>query len=437
MPKFEYNFVKLIPEYLKIQIPQNWTTEFLENMLTQSISYGILLHDDNPDGIPIVTSAALEKSDGIKKNLIYVSKEIEEKFKRTRLNGGEILISLVGYTGNIAVAPIWCKGFNVTRHVGVIRLKNEYFTNYFAYLLQSRPYQRKISAMTIGSAQPVINLRDLSKFIMIIPSINEQQKIASILSNVDDLISSYDSIIETTKKLKIGLMQTLLTKGIGHKKFKKVKWLFGKEIEIPEIWTIEKITNVGDEFGDSPFGSLLKSDDYTEHGVPVLQGRNIKNNRFIWEQKTFVSEEKFLSLKRNHCNVGDLVFQKIGTVGAVAIIPKLDDHDTYVLSTNMMKMSVNKTIADVNFLYYLFVSNEMQKVIQSIVRGNVQSIFNFTSLKKLKVLNPPLNEQQKIVDVLSNIDSKLNEIKSKKSNLETIKKGLMQKLLTGQIRVKV
>jgi len=92
-------------------------------MVTHSIAYGILLHDDVKNGVPIITSAGLDKPNGIKNNLIFVSKEIEEKYKRTRLNGNEILISLVGYTGNIAITPLWSKDYNVTRHVGVIRLK--------------------------------------------------------------------------------------------------------------------------------------------------------------------------------------------------------------------------------------------------------------------------------------------------------------------------
>ena len=80
-------------------------------------------------------------------------------------------------------------------------------------------------------------------FLFLLPTLPEQQKIANILSNVDNLIESTEKVITHSKKVKTGLMQKLLTRGIGHVKFKKVPWLFGKEIEIPEEW---KITTLKD-----------------------------------------------------------------------------------------------------------------------------------------------------------------------------------------------
>ena len=71
----------------------------------------------------------------------------------------------------------------------------------------------------------------------------EQTRIAAILSGVDACMESTQKVIEKTERLKRGLMQQLLTCGIGHKKFKKVKWLFGKTIEIPEEWAWEKLEN--------------------------------------------------------------------------------------------------------------------------------------------------------------------------------------------------
>jgi type I restriction enzyme, S subunit len=305
-----------------------------------------------------------------------------------------------------------------------------FFNSPFGRLSLRRLVDRTTSVAAIYFGQ----LKILKLFL---PKIQEQQRITSILSGIDNLIDSYDKAIEYSTKLKRGLMQQLFTKGIAQKKFKKVKWLFGKEIEIPEKWEIKRTVDIGKDFGDSPFGSLLKSKDYTKKGIPVLQGKNIKNNQFVWKNGIFVSKEKFDSLKRSHCNIGDLVFQKIGTIGVVAIIPKLDSHETYLLSTNMMKMSVKETIMDIKFTYYLFVADKMQKQIQSMARGNVQPIFNFTTLKKLLVVVPPISEQQKIASILNTIDSKITGLKSKKTYIESLKKELMQKLLIGQIRVKV
>ena len=385
--KSEYNVITLIPKYLKIEILKDWNIEFLENMLTQSISYGILLHDNHSEGVP----------------------------------------------------TIWCKGYNVTRHVGVIRLKNEYDTNYFAYLLQSSPYQRKIAISTIGSAQPVINLRDLSKFILIIPTIDEQQKISSIISNIDNFIESQNKIIDLTKKLKTGLMQTLLTKGIGHKKFKKVKWLFGKKLEIPEEWEIKQLSELCDNKNDivaGPFGSNLLVDDYVEKGTPILRLQNIQRNNFINKNIKFVSKHKAEELKYHSYLPGDIILAKLGDpIGKTCVVP--DNFPSGIVVADVVRIRVSNKNADKIFVEYVLNSNACKKqhIMEKI--GTTRPRVNLEQIRKLIFPCPPIKEQKDISSIFLSMDSKIIDLNHKKYCLENLKKGLMQKLLSGKIRVKV
>ncbi len=434
-----YKKVKILfRKYL--EIPEEWGFDKLGNFAesgNQGVNTAINKVNYSKSGFSLI------KSKDIQNGLDFndTDKITEQSFKEIpshqKIKVGDILYSNIGSVGtaihissNTNAAIAW--------NVFLIRPKKSIHPKFLMYYLNFYKIRQTILSSVSQTTMAFISKPTLFSLNVFCPLIMEQEKIVSILSNIDSLILDYNKNIQQTKRLKKGLMQTLLTKGINHKEFKKVKWMFGKEIEIPESWEIKKITNIGDKFGDSPFGSYLKSVDYTESGVPILQGKNIKKNKFIWKQKIFVSKEKFDSLKRNHCNVGDLIFQKIGaSIGAVAIVPKLDDTDTYLLSTNMMKMSVDKSIADVMFLYYLFTSNQMQNAIQKIAGGIAQPIFNFTSLKKFMIVNPPLKEQRKIVIILNIVDSKINALESNKSKIENLKKGLMQKLITGQIRVKV
>ncbi len=154
------------------------------------------------------------------------------------------------------------------------------------------------------------------------------------------------------------------------------------------------ITEIGAKFGDAPFGNKLKTKDYVESGIPVIQGRNIKDNRFAWNNKLYVTEEKFQSLKRSHCKVGDLVFPKIGTIGITAVMPKVEGHGVFLLSTNMMKMSVNSEIADLKYVYYYFCQPHIRDHIRATAGGSSQPIFNFTTLKNFEISLPPVNPTQ-------------------------------------------
>jgi type I restriction enzyme, S subunit len=165
-----------------------------------------------------------------------------------------------------------------------------------------------------------------------------------------------------------------------------------------------KIKEIGREFGDAPFGTALKTKDYVDQGIPVIQGRNIKNGVFEWNKAIYVSEEKFQTLKRSHCRDGDLVFPKVGTIGIAAIAPKVEGHSVFLLSTNMMKMSVDETKAEIRYVYYYFQQTHVRDLIRANAGGSSQPIFNFTSLKNFDIELPPLPTQRRIASILSTYD---------------------------------
>lgn len=208
----EFKLLTLGPRYLTEEIPKDWQTVRLDSMVSQSISYGVLIPDEDRNGIPMIRSGEIDVPGGIDRNLTRISKSLEERYRRTRLEGGEILMALVGATiGRLTIAPKSSRGYNVSRHLAVIRLKNEFLPEYYAYLLRATSVQQMIRVMTTGSAQPVVNLAELSKFILPVPTKAEQQEIASIISHVVSAISGFLNYKNGLMCLKKGLMQKLLT----------------------------------------------------------------------------------------------------------------------------------------------------------------------------------------------------------------------------------
>ncbi len=189
-------------------------------------------------------------------------------------------------------------------------------------------------------------------------------------------------------------------------------------------WPKVRIDEIGIEFGDAPFGTKLKTKDYVDEGVPVVQGRNIKNNRFEWNQHLYVTEEKFQSLKKSHCREGDLVFPKVGTIGITAIMPKVEGRDTFLLSTNMMKMSVDPTRADIEFVYHYFTQESVRASIRANAGGSSQPIFNFTTLKRFELTLPPLPVQRQIAGILSAYDELIENSYGRIKILETLARTL-------------
>lgn len=208
----KYKKFVLGPRYLSFTVPEDWSVVSLGKLAEKPITYGVVTANEMAGGYPMIRSSGLHSEKGIIQNLKYIDPADEENYKRTRLEGGEVLMALVGATiGQVGITPKFAKGFNVSRAVGVIKLTPDTVKEYFLYYLMSEQFQKKIMIMTTGSAQPVINLEQIRRFPILVPSKDEQIKIASIILEVADKLKNEQSYKSELQQLKQGLLQGLLT----------------------------------------------------------------------------------------------------------------------------------------------------------------------------------------------------------------------------------
>jgi Restriction endonuclease S subunits len=174
-----------------------------------------------------------------------------------------------------------------------------------------------------------------------------------------------------------------------------------------------------------PFGSNLISRDYTPVGVPVIRGQNMGFGRWVSGEFVFVSLQKADDLSGNIAREGDLIFTQRGTLGQVAIVPP-KPYEKYVISQSQMKLSADKSKANVMFLYYLFSSQEHQEYIrQNAIQTGVPHT-NLEHLRNTPLYLPPLSEQQKIVRILGSLDDKIELNRQMNETLETMARAIFQ-----------
>ena len=176
------------------------------------------------------------------------------------------------------------------------------------------------------------------------PEINEQQKIAEILSTADETIQKVDEEITLTEKLKKGLMQTLLTKGIGHTKFKMTE--IG---EIPEEWKIDKVSNLKESMH---YGITAKSTEQRSH-LRFLRTTDISNFNFDPNDLHYceITGTK-PDLSKYYLKQGDIIVARAGTVG-VSVLVKRDLPNT-IFGSYLIKIAFNKDLIYANFVHYYF-----------------------------------------------------------------------------------
>ena len=367
-----------------------------------------------------------------------ITKEGLDSSSAKLLPKGTILITSRATIGECAIAtkPISTnQGFQ-----SIICDDKNFNRTYIFYSIKC--HKNELLRLAYGTTFLEINKTEIKKVMLPAPSsILEQQKIASILSGVDALIESTQKIIRNTEKLKKGLMRQLLTRGINHKKFQRVKWLFGKEIEIPEEWKcviLDRLTPLNEKSSIrmGPFGSSLKKHELLGSGkIKTLWIENIVTDKFVWKYQKFITKEKYEQLKGFTVKPNDLLMTMMGTLGKTAIVPS--DIGTSIISSHLLKITPDSKKLTSKFLYYFLKSQFIQQQIIKESHGLVMGGLNTGIVKKLLIITPPINEQQKIASILSGVDAHIQKNQEYKEKMQILKKGLMQKLLTGKIRVNI
>lgn len=266
------------------------------------------------------------------------------------------------------------------------------------------------------------------------PDVDEQQQIASILSTVDGAIQKTDEVSAKTERLKKGLMQKLLTKGIGHKEFKETA--IGK---FPKEWEYKKLVDFSmtedKPVQTGPFGAQLHASDYTDDGIHLILIKNVLDGRIVEEDMPFISETKASKLTRYRLKAGDIVFSRVGSIGRRAVIKK--HQKGWLISGQMLRVRLENPHIDNNYLGYVIASDWFTRTLAARTVGATRKSINEEILGNLPMVIPPLPEQQEVVGILSTIDKKLGIERTEKARLEKIRRGLMDLLLTGKIRVRV
>lgn len=359
----------------------------------------------------------------------------EEDYIRLIKNGcsaerGDVLLSKDGTVGKTLVYSQSGENIVFLSSIAIIRpQKNILLGEYLNQYLQETRTLERLSNTKTGSAIKRIVLKDIKNIKIIIPKIQEQERLASILSTVDEQIDNVDALIEKNKELKKGLMQTLLIKGIGHTKFKKTE--IG---EIPEEWEVGTLSSIIDKNRKITYG-IVQPGEYVECGKYVIRA---KDYSFGWVRVEEIFKCDGLvekSYARARVKEGDVLLTIVGSVGNLAIVPSVLNEANITQQTARLSFDKNKVN---NVFYYNYLKSDRAiKEINKYMKSGVQPSLNLSDVEKFKIVIPSIEEQERISLILSSVDEKVEQYENKKQKLEELKKGLMQQLLTGMIRVTV
>lgn len=395
---------------------------FGSNLLTSEIKQ---------EGVPVIYVKDIKDGRYQWISNAYITEKKAEELATCNVRYGDVIITKIG-DPPCQAALYNCKEDAIITQ-DVIRIRpNKMSDGYFLVcLLNSFIGKNSVKRISIIGTRLRVSLTDFKKMKLPAPLYSEQKKIAEILGTWDKAIELTEKLIQAKTQLKKGLMQQLLTgkrrfgEFVKQDGFKKTKLGL-----VPKDWEIKELGMIG-TFSK---GKGLSKSELIETGIPSIRYGEIYTTHHYVIKKfySFISPESARESKRIQQN--DILFAGSGET--------LEDIGKCVAFTDEVKAYAGGDVIilrpkNIDSIFLAYSLNAGYTIRQKYRIGQGHSVVHIYSkdLKQLLIFTPSLPEQKKIAAVLSACDKEIDLLTQKRDALKTQKKGLMQKLLTGQVRV--
>jgi len=331
--------------------------------------------------------------------------------------------------------------FNCTNVCGTLKAKDEdsLNMNFLAYLLSTNA-KKHVSYL----GNPKLMNGVMSEIDLVLPRLRfEQSKIAEILTKADEAISNTETLILKYQRIKIGLLQDLLTMGIDEKgniRSKKThKFVVKNGIEVPKEWDVELLDNIVSEVLDfkanGSFETLTENVKYyyEQNYARLIRLTDLRNG--LKNEGVYIDQKGFQFLKKTRLVEGDILIACVGEyTGFVCQMPKIPYQST--IAPNMFVVRFKSNIIN-SFAARYMTSSQFQNQVSIVSTSSATKLLNNPNLRSLKLVIPNKEEQILIANRIDSVDLVINDYTESLKKLNTIKTGLMQDLLSGKVRVKI
>lgn len=354
---------------------------------------------------------------------VFVSERKE--FDKFQVDKGDILIAMSGATtGKFGVFKGVEKAYQNQR-VGNLKLRSDStIEKKFIYFLLFS-LKREIEKVAYGGAQPNISGKLIEGLKFQLPPLPEQRAIAArieeLFSELDYAITNFKSAQAKLEIYRQAVLKTAFEGGFS-------------EGSIP--FRNVELKNLVIKISDGPFGSNLKTADYTNEGVRVIRLENIGFNQFRDEYKTFVSYEKYESIKRHTVGNGDIIFSSfISEMVRAVILPK--HIDKAINKADCFLVRVNELLISRKYLTFYFLTKDFYNQLVDQVHGATRPRINTTQLKSSIIPLCELIEQdfivQEIESRLSVADKLAETIQTNLLKSESLRQSILKQAFEGKL----
>jgi len=301
---------------------------------------------------------------------------------------------LIGRQGALCGNINYVKGsFFASEHAIVASPKKSLITTWLGELLRNM----NLNQYSISAAQPGLSVDNIERLSIAIPPRLEQRAIAAYLDDktakLDKLIANKREQIKQLETLRKVTIHDAVTKGLNPDapmKDSGIAWL-GK---VPAHWQIKRISKIAALLQTGPFGSQLHSEEYIDHGIPVINPSHLVGGQIVPDPKVSVDSDVFARLTRHALEVGDIVFARRGEMGRCALVTKKEIG--WLCGTGSLLFRPEKSKVVSEYMSTVLASKGIKNTLELTSVGSTMDNLNTDILGSIKVPLPPLGEQLRI-----------------------------------------
>jgi len=410
-------------------VPLDWQVVSIGRLGTDFFSGGTpsTKNDEYWNGdIPWVTSAYIEEELHLESAPRHISLEGLNNSSSKLVPSNNLLIGTRVGVGKVAINLM---DIAISQDLtAMIVDKSTTDVEFLAYAIRSAPVQQAFKECTRGTTIKGIPREDVLNIGIPLPSIDEQRRIAHVLSIVQCAREATGQVIAAAHQLKRSLMRHLFT--YGPVPVDQVDQVQLKDTEIgpvSEEWRVNRCEELCEKIS---VGIVVRpASHYVAVGVPALRSLNIREDRLALDDLVFVSEQaNDTTLAKSKLQAGDVLIVRTGYPGTSCVVPE-KFNDSNCIDLVFARPDGSVIISE--YLSRYFNSEQGKRQVLSSKTGLAQKHLNVSAVKNTKIATPPVEIQAQTVQVLKDLDRKIAIEENRKAALDALFKSLLHQLMTG------
>ena len=348
----------------------------------------------------------------IKEKTAHISEECHEKLKRSKLRTGDILFSIAGAIGRVAVVTEEMLPANTNQALAIIRVtRDDIYLPYIKLILTSQIVKAQFERKKQGVAQLNISLKDINELEIPLPEKSKQIECASLLEKISGII--------TARQKQLQKLDDLV-------KARFVE-MFGDPVRNSMGLPTEPMTTVCAIIDGDRGKNYPKQDEFSDTGYCLfLNAKNVTATGFSFESRMFITKEKDNALHNGKLERGDVVLTTRGTLGNLAFYDDSVPFENVRINSGMVILRMNKSVMTEVFFIEQF-KLQLQSIKGKIASGSAQPQLPISTMSKIRILLAPMALQEQFAAFVEQIDKSKVAVQKALDEAQLLFDSLMQK----------